>query len=604
MHRAWLLLALLLPLASLAQEPAAATAAAELPGTVDLAEVVVEGLAEAETANVRAALGVARLSTLQRQGLRDARLRFLLRRAPEEVRRALEPFGYYASEVEVRQEPTARGLRVVVAVEAGEPVRVRSLEASIDGAAADDRFVMRELPKIALRVGDPLVHADYEQGKLRVDRKLAERGYFAASRDVSRVEVSREAGTADVRLHWASGPRYRMGEARFGENQLRPGLLDSLVDWEVGDTYHRNRLIRLQKRLVMLDYFALVEVAPGEDGADPETLQVPIDVLTTPAKRTTYSATFSVGTDTGVGVGGGLNRRWVNTRGHKWLAEAGVSQQRTSASTQYRVPALYRLPGLRQFPGWWSGEAAYVDENEEGAIGFERTSLRAGWKGLRDPWSLSADLYLVDELPRSRTRIVQDSTQLLYPELGAEYSVIDDRLWPTDALQGRGMLRFGVLDSREGRRSFVQAEVAAQWIRALGEGRRLILRGQLGATRIDSLDGFPPSLRFFAGGDRSVRGYGYRELGPRANDEVLGGRYLAVASTEFEWMIADPWGAAVFVDAGDVADAPGALSPKVGVGVGARWRSPVGPVGIDIAHGLDADAGGSLRLHISFGIAF
>ena len=578
-----------------ASPPAASTRA-----SVTVVDLDITGLDDEETASARAAITLARLAN-QRRAVSEARLQFLLRRVPDEVLGALEPFGWYAPSVEVRREPVRDGLRIVVAVDRGEPTTVASFDADIDGDARDDRFVMRELPKIGPREGERLVHAEYEAGKLRIDRKLAERGYFDARRTASRVEVQRAAQRADVRLRWASGPRHAMGEARFGENQFRPGLLEPLVDWEAGDAFHRNRLLRLQQRLAQLDYFALIEVVPLDD-EEAAGLEVPIEITTTPAKRTSYSAALSVGTDTGFGVRGGLNRRWVNDRGHKWLADAEWTQRRSSATTQYRVPSLRRLPG------WWAGEVAWLAEDPETALGFERLGVAAGWQGRREPLALSARMVFAKEETRSRLRLFGADVRqtLLYPELSATWREVDDFLNPEEALQVTLTLRGGAIDALA-RRRFAQAELGVQWLETIDARQRLVLRADLATTAYDgnpdTLE-FPTSLRYFAGGDRSIRGYGYREVGPRFAGEVIGGLHRAVASAEYQYFLRPEWGAAVFVDAGDTFNSRAGFDPKIGVGVGARWRSPVGLVGVDVAHGLDADAGGGTRLHLSFGVGF
>ncbi len=594
---AWALVLLMAAPSLSAQAPAN-----EEPARVSVTEVSLVGLDDEEAANVTRAMTLARLSPAQRRDLSEARLQFLLRRLPVEISRALEPFGWYSPTVELRRESVQDGIRIVVAVETGEPVRVKTLDADIDGAAREDRFVMRELPKIRPRVGERFIHADYEAGKLRVDRKLAERGYFSAKRSESRVEVRRAAKSADIRLRWDSGPRHAMGEARFGENQFQPGLLQPLVDWQPGDTFHRNRLLRLQRRLAQLDYFALIEVAPNLDAID-ENLRVPIDITTTAAKRTSYAGALSFGSDTGVGLRGSFNRRWMNAEGHKWLADAEWSQRRNSLSTQYRVPSLRRLPG------WWNGEAGWIAEDPVNALGYERLSLSGGWQGQREPWSVAARLVFAEEATRTPLRRVDgDATQtLLYPEVSVAWRPITDSLWPEDALRLTSALRGGVIAAAGRRERFAQIDLGAFWLQTIGENQRLSLRAELAATHyggsMETLS-FPISLRYFAGGDRSLRGYGYREVGPRFEGEVVGGLHRVLASAEYQNFFLGDWGAAVFVDAGDAFNTWRRLDPKYGVGVGLRWRSPVGLVAVDVARGLDEAAGGSMRLHIGFGVGF
>jgi translocation and assembly module TamA len=206
-----------------------------------------------------------------------------------------------------------------------------------------------------------------------------------------------------------------------------------------------------------------------------------------------------------------------------------------------------------------------------------------------------------------RDRFPDARQTMLYPEIGATYRRIEDPLNPDDSLQFTVALRAGVIEAASSRERFAQLEIGAQWLHLIGDSQALILRGDAATTsyggRLESL-AFPTSLRYFAGGDRSIRGYGYREVGPRFEGETLGGLHRIVASVEYQYFFTGEWGAAVFVDAGDAFNRRSAFDPKVGVGVGARWRSPVGLVGVDVAQGIDEAAGGGTRLHLSFGVGF
>jgi translocation and assembly module TamA len=114
-------------------------------------------------------------------------------------------------------------------------------------------------------------------------------------------------------------------------------------------------------------------------------------------------------------------------------------------------------------------------------------------------------------------------------------------------------------------------------------------------------DGIPSDFLFRAGGDQSVRGYAYQSLGVREGEAIVGGRWLAVASVEYVRWLTPQWGAAVFIDTGDAADTLDALEPVQGYGVGARWKSPVAPLNLDIAYGQEAEG---VRLHFSVGFSF
>jgi translocation and assembly module TamA len=129
----------------------------------------------------------------------------------------------------------------------------------------------------------------------------------------------------------------------------------------------------------------------------------------------------------------------------------------------------------------------------------------------------------------------------------------------------------------------------------------LTLRGEMGTTLAPGREGIPQDFLFRTGGAQSVRGYAYQSLGVEEGDAVVGGRYLALASTEYTHWFSAQWGGAAFVDAGNAGDDRHALDPAVGYGVGARWKSPAGPLAVDLAYG---ERDGQVRLHFSLAVAF
>ena len=184
--------------------------------------------------------------------------------------------------------------------------------------------------------------------------------------------------------------------------------------------------------------------------------------------------------------------------------------------------------------------------------------------------------------------LYQQST-FLYPSLQAEYVSADQRLRPRKGFGGSAVLRAGA-KALGSDADFLQLHVRGSWFRGLGARSRLIVRGEVGSTYTDALVDIPPTLRFYAGGDRSIRGYEWREVGPRIDTGrgryAVGAKNVVTASAEFEHYFLGDFGAAVFIDSGSAFDGT-APDWHTGVGIGARWRSPVGPVKIDIARGLD-----------------
>ena len=629
--------------------------------------VDVRGLDEAMAGNVRANLSLEDAIGKEVTGRRMA---YLVRVAETETREALEPFGYYSPTITLqRSDRTApvRGggagasagaqadeddaqddadddappgaahagrdraaadgpghaITLTITVDKGEPVRVRQRAVGITGDGGDDRYLSAEIAAFLPQPGAVFDHVQYESSKARITRRLAERGYFDADFAAHRVEVTRAARAADIDLRWSSGSRYDMGTITFTQQPkqvVHAALLEKLVYWNQGEYYHQGRLDRLRDSLLKLDYFSAIDIEPlpdqaqvvtGQDGQP--SRQVPVTVTLTPAKRDIYTAGLSYGTDSGAGVRAGLERRYVNRRGHKALAQVDWAQNRKTATLQYRIPAFAWLDG------WYTASAQFADEQTD-YIDSRRVELVASRSGqynrklnlvaslhvLRERWA-----YEYEDDGNPDTPVAYRFANYVFPSLRAEYAGVDNRLAPRRGIGGSLMLRAGggQGDEAGGNTTFAQVHVRASWFKGLGPEDRLIVRGELGHTFTDALNDLPPSLRFYAGGDRSIRGYNFREVGPRVLDNsgndafALGARNVVTASVEYErYLAGSPWGGAVFVDTGDAFDG---ASPKLrtGVGAGVRWKSPVGPVRVDIARGLDAPDS-PFTVHLNIGADF
>jgi translocation and assembly module TamA len=552
------------------------------------------GLTRSQGDNVRAQVALFALTDEERKALSRGRLAYLLRRVPEQVRRALEPFGYYEAKIELRVEEAENGsgLDVLVQVQRGEPVRVRSREIELVGDAADDPELQEVLAKFAPTEGKILRHGRYESSKAAVNRILAARGYFDAEIKRARVEVLRAEQAADIKLRWDSGARYVFGEGRVSGSQLKPGLTERWLNFTPGEPFEQERLARLHQRLSELDYFGFIDIRPEPDE---QTKVAPVEISVVPAKQSIYTAGVSLGTDSGAGLKLGLERRWVNERGHKFGSSLDLAQRRSA------LAALYRIPAFTPIDGWYQVGASYREEQSDSVDRelFEAVASRSGRLG---DWTLSLGLHAVRERYRigtARTAETAGLSTLVYPGAQARYSGYDDPVYPTRGIAFGAELKLGA-EAIGSDADFAQALVEARWVLSFGERNRLLMRGQLGRTQTDAFLTLPSTLRFFAGGDRSVRGYGYQEISPRDPlDNPIGGRNLATASLEYERMFTDTWGAAVFVDAGNAFNRVSEGLRK-GVGIGLRWRSPVGPVSVDIARGLD-EPRDPWQLHIRLG---
>ncbi|HOV57143.1 MAG TPA: autotransporter assembly complex family protein, partial [Rhodanobacteraceae bacterium] len=466
-----------------------------------------------------------------------------------------------------------------------------------DGPARALKPVQAALEAFAPRAGQALDHAAYERGKTAIQAALLASGYLDAQITEHRVEVSRGTRKATIRLAWEPGRRYRFGGVRFEGAQFPEGFLVRYIPWHEGEDYSQDALLALQRRLTDADYFALVEVSPDIEQARDGV--VPISVHLAPAKRSIYSGGVFVGTDTGAGLRGGLERRWMNTRGHKFKTEVIAAQRLKTVSALYSIP----LPGPddRSF----NFGANYKDENTRSSQA-RTASLVANetrqWLGFTRTLGLhlvSGDFSFGD---------LKGNSTILFPEAALTRKRADDALFVREGYSFTIVARAAKKDLLADT-DFAQLRADAKWVHALGTRQRLILRGSAGASWVSDFDALPPDLRFFAGGDRSIRGYGYQAIGPRRTiarrdggtaEQVIGGENLAVASAEYEFWFRPRWGIATFLDAGDAFTGTD-FKLKLGTGVGLRWLSPVGMVRVDLGVPVGDRYAHGVQLHLVIG---
>ena len=582
---------------------------------VTVGPVEILGLDEEMTENVRVSLSLVDAAG---KDVSNRRLGYLVRAAEDEAREALEPFGFYSPQIEVERRRENGTVSVVVRITPGEPVRVRNSDIAIIGEGGQDRYLQRDLEDFIPSLGATFNHADYEASKVRISRRLTERGYFDADFSSRRVEVTRADNAADIELVWTSGVRYDMGPTVFEQERriIRDDLLENLIYWNEGEYYHQGRLDRLRTSLAKLDYFGNIEISP--DPASAVDYRVPVKVTLTPAKRSVYTAGLSYGTDSGAGVRLGVERRYVNDRGHKALAQLDYAQKRKTLTAQYRIPAFAWRDGWYTISAQaYDEQTDYIDTRRLELVGSRsgqyspQVNLVASMHVLRERWAYSTD----DNEDDPGLPVEYRYATFAYPSVRAEYVNVDNRLFPTGGVAGSLTLRSG-LEAVGSDASFAQLHARASTFKGIGDRGRLIVRAEAGYTWTNALVDMPPSLRFYAGGDRSIRGYEWREVGPRITryeDDGEGGlretgylatgaRNVVTASVEYEHYFLDAWGAAAFVDSGSAFDGT-APDWHTGVGVGVRWRSPVGPLKFDIARGLD-DPDSPFTVGLSIGAEF
>lgn len=553
-------------------------------------EVVIEGVEGGPRQNVEGYLSI--LLYRDSETLTEAVVRRLHARAPGEIRQALQPFGYYRPEIRSELQQDNDVWRARYTITPGEPARIARIDIRVFGEGADSPAFRRWRERLALQEGAVLRHSEYNAAKESLLLLASELGYLDARYRESALRVNTLTRQAEIMLHLDTGPQYYFGPLAFEQDIMDESFLRRFLTFEAGDPFNVGKLLELQYALIDSQYYSLVEVEPRREAVD-EQRRVPITVQMAPRRKHLYRLGLGFGTDTGPRLTLGWDNRRVNQRGHRSSVEMRFSEVEDSFNARYFVPL--HNPATDQIIYSLGAQQSELGDtfSEKQNVGIARSTLAGAWRQTG---------YVQFESERNEIGDVTDTTRLILPGINWTRSRSDNPVVPMRGWRVLLDLR-GTHTGLSSDATFAQLRLQGKWIQALGEQTRILLRGEVGTTRIDDEFSLPLSQRFFAGGDQSVRGFGYNDLGPvNADGDVVGGKHLLVGSVELERRFKGEWsnwGLAAFVDAGNAMDDFDVPLAR-GAGVGLRWKTPVGMVRVDVARPLSVDDP-DWRLHLSIG---
>ncbi|GAB6067244.1 autotransporter assembly complex family protein [Methylothermus subterraneus] len=509
--------------------------------------------------------------------------------AESQIRKALRALGYYRPVIRSQFAFTLACWQAYFLIEPGPRVRLAEVDVEVFGEAKDDPKFQEWLAKLSLKPGDFLHHGHYEDLKRRLLDLAAQEGYFDARLVKHELNVDPARNLAWIRLHLDSGRRYSNGQIDIQQEILDPSFVRRYLPFRPGDPYSAPLLTQAYQALTDSGYFEDVEVRALPEQA--QNLQVPIRIRLLARKRHFFKA--GVGFDTNTGPRGtlGYENRRLNRLGHRLEFLGRLSLVRSELGAAYRIP--------------WTDPAKETLSLQTGYLHERTDTLRSDSAGLgvrffHPRQALKETLGM--DLKYESSRIHGGGAQaalFLVPTGQWSYVHADDVLRPKRGFKTDLTLRAGSA-LVGGPARFLQAQGYAKGVYQFPWQGRVLTRLELGATWTDRFAKLPATYRFFTGGDTSVRGYGYKRLGPKNQaGEVIGGRYLGVVSLEYEQPFWKNFGAAVFADAGN-AFLRLTEPIQIGAGLGLRWYSPLGPLRLDLAVPL-SKPGFGLRVHVSMG---
>ncbi|WP_285360293.1 autotransporter assembly complex family protein [Pseudomonas sp. fls2-241-TYG-175] len=510
--------------------------------------------------------------------------------AEQQAEKAAQALGYYQAQIDSEIQD-GENPRLVIKVLPGEPIRLRNVVVRVEGPAASLKAF--KVPRSdALKAGAVLNHGHYEDAKRLIQNQASRYGFFSGRFTSQRLAIDPRAGVADIELVYDSGPRYSLGKVMFsGDSPFDEDLLKRMVPFKENTPYDSQLIAELNQAMQASGYFEGVRVDAAPTAAVGQVIPVTVQLET----RKPRTMGLGLGFSTDVGVRGKANwtRHWANAQGHSYGFESELSAPRQNVGLWYDVPLDPPLTDKLRFAGGYQyEEIAGTDSlSKLLTVGPEwHSKLPSGWERVISlKWQ------------REEYRLGDDSglSTLLMPGISYSYLRSDDRIDPHKGYR----LQFDAQVAKEGLGSdanLVRGNVLLKGLTTVAQNHRFLGRVQFGGNFTDGYTSIPPSLRFFAGGDQSVRGYDYQTLSPTNSDgDRIGGRYMVAGSVEYQYSIAEKWRLATFVDQGNSFNNLDLPSLKTGVGFGVRWVSPVGPLRLDLAHPLDDDGG--VRLHFSMG---
>ncbi|GAA0496302.1 autotransporter assembly complex protein TamA [Tatumella terrea] len=548
-----------------------------------------EGLSGELQNNVR--LGLASISSEEVSA--DSRFQA---RLTDSIKKSLSALGYFQPVITFQTLPEALSTKnsvIKVTVDPGPPVKIAGSTIVLEGEARLDPEYQAWIKKGRPVTGTILNQGDYDSFKNGFSSLALRNGYFDGEFKKSQLGVSVDRGEAFWDLDYDSGKRYHFGDVSFQGSQIRQEYLRRLVPFHQGDKYSSLDLAELNRRLSATGWFSSVVASPDFSKAH-TTKVLPIDAVLTPAVKNSVETGVGYSTDVGPHVKATWKRPWVNDDGQSMSFSTYLSQPEQQLDMSYKVPLL-KSP-LEQYY-LFQGGLKRTDLNDTQADTSTLAVSRywensSGWqKALNLRWRL--DHYTQGT--------VTDTTMLLYPGVSVNRTRSRGGMMPTWGDSQRYSV--DVSDTTWGSDiDFVILQAQNVWIRTLAERHRFVFRGNVGWIETNDFDRVPPDLRFFAGGDRSIRGYKYKDVSPRDSDDKLtGASKMATGSVEYQYNFTGKWWGAVFLDSGEAVNDIKDTDIKTGTGVGIRWASPVGPIKLDIARAVgDKDERG-LQFYIGLG---
>lgn len=503
---------------------------------------------------------------------------------------SIQVFGFYAPELAINLTLDEDDLIVFIDIEAGDRVKLGIVNVDIRGAAKDDLSFAELINNNPLQSGSYLSHNDYDKLKANITKLALSRGYFDAQWIKNEVRVSVKNNSADIDLIFDSKQRYTFGESVLTNQTKSQAVIANLVTYEQGQAYESELIAEYSLALFNSRYFKSASVIPDISARANGKVPIVITVLNHPSN--TYEVGVGYLSDVGFRSTIGWTKPWINSRGDSVTAEFEYSTVRQEFTFDYDIPIEDPITNIAKIQFGYQNKDNEDTESQLFTLQFQRQfELDSKW--LRT-WFVK---YEQEEFVQASQ---VGSSIMVLPGVSfaktKQYGGVDP-YWGTQQLFSfEAASPFWGADT-----DLIKVQSRTKFLRSIGRTHFFTSRFDLGAILVDEIESVPASLRFFAGGSQSIRGFQYETVTPvNDNDEYIGGRYLTVGSFEYGYQFAEKWRVGIFTDIGTSTN-DFSEPVSIGVGTGIRWLTPIGPVKIDFAVPVNSDTDTKYTFHLYIG---
>jgi len=505
------------------------------------------------------------------------------------LRKASRALGYYDAVFRSGGKIVNGCWKLRLRITPGKPVKIVSQQYQVVGIGKNEKLFKDILAELPYKVGDTLNHSKYTEFKTKLSEAAQTLGYFDAEFEKHAITISPTTYQAKIALVLNTKERYRYGKVTIDQKILSDRKMKNYIIIKSGQPYSTEDLLRQQQILQRSGYYKLIKIDALHQQA--ENNRVPVLIQLERKKRNAYTFRVGYGSDTGPRISAEMNRRWTGSKGRKLNLKAQYSEKLSGIAAQLVVPRNNPDDDSVIYTAKWEHDT----KNDVESNSYEIDGLFT--RKLKNDWIQTASLGYLFDRTQDPGKPANYSNLLLFG-VGLEKTKADNILFPQDGWHVKFELK-GAHEALLSDQSILQFRASAKRIKQLGKGK-IVARADMGSTLSGDFINFPKSLRFFAGGGNSVRGYGFEELGNKDGDDVIGGPQLFTSSIEYQHPVYEGWSAAAFVDAGNSFDDWNDPQLELGYGVGARWRSPVGPVRIDLGFPEGGNLG-DFKLYLNVG---